>query len=227
MHDSQAPVVTVDGPSGAGKGTVVRILAQHFGWHVLDSGAIYRLAGLAAARRRVDLDDCEALSALARRLDIVFESSDSGVRVLLDGDDVTNDIRSEAVGALASRVAKIESVRANLLQRQRDFAQMPGLIADGRDMGTAVFQDAPLKIYLTASVEARAQRRLLQLESMGHKGDLDTVREQIRARDNQDMSRSVSPLKPADDAVIIDSTELTVEQVCDQIILLVNQRGLG
>lgn len=205
-------VLTIDGPSGSGKGTVARLLAKKLGWHMLDSGALYRLTALAAQRRGIGLDDADAVAEVARNLDVRFEG-DEETRVLLDGEDVTLTIRSEAAGAAASTVAAHPAVREALLDRQRRFAQPPGLVADGRDMGTVVFPEAPVKIYLDASAEVRGERRYKQLNEKGLGANLNQIIEDIRQRDQRDMQRPVAPLKPADDAYVIDSSGLTVEQV--------------
>ncbi|WP_110602850.1 MULTISPECIES: (d)CMP kinase [Salinicola] len=222
-----APVLTIDGPGGAGKGTISRMIAEHMGWHLLDSGALYRLTALAAMRNGVAVDDAEALSVQAQALDVVFAVEDGAMQILLEGDDVTTAIRSESVGNAASQVAALPPVRAALLQRQRDFCKTPGLVADGRDMGTVVFPDAPLKIYLTASAEERARRRLLQLQQAGEDARLSTLLEEIQARDARDMQRSVAPLKPAEDAVELDTTQLDIPEVVERIETLLAERKLA
>jgi len=215
-------VITIDGPSGAGKGTVSALLAQNLGYHLLDSGALYRLTALAATLAEVKFDDEPALAQLAANLDVVFETADGGVKVVLAGNDVSLDIRTEAAGMGASKVAALASVRDALLQRQRDFALAPGLIADGRDMGTTVFPAARLKIFLIASADERARRRVLQLQQKGEAADYQDVLAAIQQRDKQDSERASSPLKPADDAHIIDSSELSIAQVLDAVLRLVS-----
>eukprot|EP01056_Protomagalhaensia_sp_Gyna25_P001366 Protomagalhaensia_sp_Gyna_25__1365@NODE_1688_length_1622_cov_417_094125_g1382_i0_p2_GENE_NODE_1688_length_1622_cov_417_094125_g1382_i0NODE_1688_length_1622_cov_417_094125_g1382_i0_p2_ORF_typecomplete_len228_score55_70Cytidylate_kin/PF02224_18/2_2e68Cytidylate_kin2/PF13189_6/4_8e07AAA_33/PF13671_6/5e06AAA_17/PF13207_6/0_00012AAA_17/PF13207_6/7_4e03PRK/PF00485_18/0_0036PRK/PF00485_18/37AAA_18/PF13238_6/0_00028ADK/PF00406_22/0_00019ADK/PF00406_22/3_2e03dNK/PF01712_19/0_00066AAA_28/PF13521_6/0_021IP len=208
------PVITVDGPSGAGKGTLCQALAAEFGWHLLDSGAIYRVLALCALRRQVDLSE-EALVPLALALDLEFRPLGEGqLGVFLEGIEVGADIRNEDVGNSASKLAALPAVRTALLQRQRDFRKAPGLVADGRDMGSVVFPDAPVKIFLEASAEIRAHRRVLQLKALGQPvPPLETVLEDIRARDDRDRNRSVAPLIPAPGALVLDSTELSVGQM--------------
>jgi len=223
MSESNAPVVAVDGPGGSGKGTVTQMLARKLGWHLLDSGALYRLTALAATRQNVALDDEVQLVRVAASLDVAFEPTPEGepVQVMLAGEDVTSDIRTETCGNDASRIAVMQSVRDALLQRQRDFRQKPGLVADGRDMGTVVFPDAPVKIFLTASAEERARRRFSQLKAAGVDVSIDALLEEIRVRDERDMNRSAAPLKPADDAQVIDSTGLSIEEVLDRCMAAV------
>jgi cytidylate kinase len=218
MSESGIPVVTVDGPGGSGKGTITQMLAKKLGWHLLDSGALYRLTALAATRQGVALDDPSQLIGVAASLNVAFEPTPPGepVKVLLAGDDVTAEIRTEVCGDNASKVAMIQPVRDALLQRQRDFRVAPGLVADGRDMGTVVFPDAPVKIFLTASAEERAQRRYSQLKDAGVNVNIVALLEEIRVRDERDMNRSAAPLKPADDAQVIDSTGLSIEEVLDR-----------
>ena len=225
MSDFDIPVVTIDGPGGSGKGTVSQMLARKLGWHLLDSGALYRLTALAAIRQSVALDDEPKLIAVAAGLDVAFEPTPPGqpVRVLLAGDDVTAEIRTEVCGDNASRIAVIQPVRDALLQRQRDFRVAPGLVADGRDMGTVVFPDAPVKIFLTASAEERAQRRYSQLKDAGVDVNIDDLLEEIRVRDKRDINRAAAPLKPADDAQVIDSTGLSIEEVLDRCMAAAGQ----
>lgn len=214
-----APVLAVDGPGGAGKGTLCAAIAADYGWHLLDSGAIYRLLGLKVRQTGTAIDEHAAVTALASQLDIRFEpSADSGlVRTWLDGSDVSSAIRTETAGRDASLVAAIPSVRDALMQRQRDFRQRPGLVADGRDMGTVVFADAPLKIFLTASVEERAQRRHKQLIQQGVNANLARLSAEIAERDRRDTERSSAPLKPAKDAVMVDTSEMTIADVVGHV----------
>ena len=227
-----APVITVDGPSGAGKGTVCARLAQELNWQLLDSGALYRITGLASERKGLALGDSmseqdeAAVADVAANLDVRFEPTPLGVKVILEGDDVTDQIRTEEVGSLASQVAALPAVREALLQRQRDFQTLPGVIADGRDMGTVVFPQAQVKVFLTASAEERGQRRYKQLTEKGFNASLPALIQDIRARDERDSNRAVAPLKPADDATMIDSTSMTIEEVCQQVMQLVKNAQL-
>ena len=219
-----APIIAVDGPSGSGKGTVSRLLAERLGWHLLDSGALYRLVALAGAAHGIADSDEAGHAAIAASLDVRFEvDADGGERVLLDGRDVTRDLRAEVTGNMASRVAVMPAVRAALLDRQRAFAVPPGLVADGRDMGTVVFPVAGLKVFLTASAEERARRRYNQLKEKGLAANLAGLSQEIHERDRRDSARSVAPLRPATDAVIIDSTGMTVEQVVAQVLALARE----
>ncbi|NWN81986.1 MAG: (d)CMP kinase [Halomonas sp.] len=226
MSDTRIPVLTIDGPGGAGKGTISRLVAARLGWHLLDSGALYRLTALAAGKHDISLEDEAGLAEVARRLDVVFIAEGESTRVMLEGDDATTAIRTEQVGDAASRVAALPTVREALLSRQRDFCQAPGLVADGRDMGTVVFTAAPLKIFLTASASERAHRRQGQLREVGVDASLSSLLKEIQARDARDMQRSVAPLKPADDAITLDTTRLTIPEVVDRLTELLTQRGL-
>jgi cytidylate kinase len=215
------PVIAIDGPSGSGKGTVCRIIAERLGWHLLDSGALYRLTALAGAARGLDAADEPAHARVAAGLDVRFEvNGQGGERVLLDGRDVTRELRAETTGNMASVVAAMPSVRAALLDRQRAFAAPPGLVADGRDMGTVVFPAAGLKVFLTASAEERARRRYNQLKEKGLAANLAGLSQEILERDRRDSARTVAPLRPATDAVVIDSTGLTVDDVVNRILVL-------
>jgi cytidylate kinase len=223
---STVPVLTIDGPSGSGKGTVAKRVAEALGWHLLDSGALYRAVGLLALDRGIPLDDPQALANLALQLPIVFQPAGEGVSVHLDGRPRDADLRTEDTGAAASAVAAVPAVRDALLARQRDFRQSPGLVADGRDMGTVVFPDAPCKVYLTASADERARRRHKQLMEKGVATTIAALLEEIQARDARDMGRSVAPLKAADDALCIDSTGMPVEQVVEKVLAHVRLHGL-
>ncbi|BBO27886.1 MAG: (d)CMP kinase [Pseudomonadota bacterium] len=222
MHPT--PVVTVDGPSGAGKGTLSALLAEKLNWHLLDSGAIYRVLAVAAMHHDLPIDDEAAIVPLASGLDVSFETENNQRRVVLEGEDVTDDIRTEEVGAVASQIASLARVREALLRRQRAFQETPGLIADGRDMGTVVFPDAVVKLFLTASAEARAERRYTQLKDKGMDVNIARLLTDIKARDERDSQRSVAPLVPAEDAVIIDSTDLDINQVFDSAMEIINSR---
>lgn len=225
MHPS--PVVTVDGPSGAGKGTLSSLLASKLGWHFLDSGAIYRVLAVATLHHDLPCDDEESIVPLATGLDVSFETEGEGTRIILEGEDVTDDIRTEQVGAVASKVAALPRVREALMRRQRAFQHEPGLVADGRDMGTVVFPDAVVKIFLTASAEARAERRYAQLKEKGMDVNIARLLTDIQARDERDTQRAVAPLVPAEDAVIIDSTDLDISQVFEKAMDVINSRLNG
>ncbi|AIS17030.1 (d)CMP kinase [Pseudomonas rhizosphaerae] len=226
---NQAPVITIDGPSGSGKGTIAGILAKRLGWKLLDSGALYRLLAYAARNHGVDLSNEASLMVMAAHLDVQFIAAADGQpqRIVLEGDDVSKDIRNEQVGAGASLVAALPAVRDALLQRQRAFQEAPGLVADGRDMGTVVFPEAALKVFLTASAEERARRRYLQLKAAGNDVSLSSLLDEIRKRDERDTQRAVAPLKPAADAIQLDSTELSIEQVLQRIMSEVALRDIA
>jgi len=217
MSRTNIPVITIDGPSGSGKGTIARRLAQELGYHFLDSGALYRLLAYAAEKHGIALDDTAGLVQLCGRLDIQFPVEADEDDVLLDGEPVGHAIRTEAAGAGASRVAALPEVRQALLQRQRSFHQAPGLVADGRDMGTVVFPAANLKVFLTASAEVRARRRCKQLKEKGKDVKYDRTLKDIQARDHRDRNRSVAPLKPADDAIRVDNSNLDIEATLQHV----------
>ncbi len=227
MVESPVAVLAVDGPSGSGKGTVCRMLSTRLGWHLLDSGALYRLTAVAGSRARLDADDRAGHAALAIRMAVVFAVTAQGdERIMLDGQEVTGLVRAEQTGQGASRVAAWSEVRAALLARQRSFAEPPGLVADGRDMGTVVFPAAPLKIFLTATPDERARRRYNQLKDKGSAVSLATLSREIAERDLRDSTRSVAPLRPASDAFVIDSTGVAVEAIIERVIELGRARAL-
>ena len=222
-----APVITVDGPSGAGKGTISHMLADTLGWHFLDSGALYRVTGQACLIEGVSWDDQPAVTEIARHLDVSFSAAASGeILVAYKGQDVSRAIRTEEGGRGASTVAAIVTVREALLSRQREFRRAPGLVADGRDMGTVVFPSAPLKFFLTASAEERAERRYKQLIAKGENASLPRLLEDIQERDERDSSREASPLIPAEDAIIIDSTASPIAEVFQRAMRKVEEKGL-
>ncbi|MDO4223618.1 MAG: (d)CMP kinase [Acinetobacter sp.] len=227
MTTTSPIIITIDGPSGSGKGTLAQRLAEHYGYQLLDSGAMYRLLGLALHQRQLlpvndeNLAQCEHI---AQHLNIDFKSIHGTIETYLDGELVTQQIRTEEVGGYASQVASIPSLRQALLARQQAFAQGAGLVADGRDMGTVVFPNAIAKLYLTASAQARAERRVKQLQQMGKSASIDEILAQIQARDERDMARSVAPLKPADDAYIIDSSQLNIDDVFALMTAYITQR---
>lgn len=228
MSEQAAPVITIDGPGGSGKGTLAGMLAARLGWHLLDSGALYRLLALAARNHGIELGNEQALATLAAHLDVQFipATGDAEQQVVLEGDDVSRAIRNETVGAGASQVAALTAVRDALLGRQQVFRQAPGLVADGRDMGTVVFPDAQLKVFLTASPEIRAERRYRQLLEKGETASLAGLLGEINARDERDMNRSIAPLRPADDAILIDSSHMSIENVLETVQAEARKRNL-
>ncbi len=221
------PVIAIDGPTGSGKGTIARALAAALGWHLLDSGALYRLVALVATRQGLDVTDGAALAAAAASLDVAFSAAGESEEARLSGEDVTALLRTEECGALASKIASTPTVRAALLARQRDFARPPGLVADGRDMGTVVFPSAPLKVFLTASPQERAKRRYNQLKEKGIDVSLPDLSREIARRDERDANRRVAPLKPAMDARVLDSTGVSPEEVIARIRDWIERSGLA
>ncbi|MDP0589836.1 MAG: (d)CMP kinase [Candidatus Endonucleobacter bathymodioli] len=225
-NESPLRIVTIDGPSGSGKGTISALLAKQLQWNFLDSGALYRLTALSAIKQSVDLGDESALMILASRLDVRFvlaEKSEMEI-IILDGEVVGTKLRTEDIGIKASQIAALPGVRAALLQRQIDFAKPPGLVADGRDMGTVVFPEADIKFFLTATAKERAKRRVSQLHTKGIDGNFDAVLASIVARDQQDSDRSISPLMPAKDAIIIDSSEMGIDAVFNKVMAEIKQK---
>lgn len=221
----QPPVIAIDGPSGAGKGTVSQLIAQKLNWTILDSGAIYRVLALAALHHEVALENEEALAQLAAHLDVRFTSdSNLQIHVHLEGEDVSQSIRTQQVAGAASKVAAFPRVREALLRRQRGFRQAPGLVADGRDMGTVVFPDAPVKIFLTASAEERANRRAKQLRDADQDVNMQRLLTEIRERDERDANRAVAPLKPAEDALVLDSSAMDIQQVLHECLNYVESK---
>lgn len=214
MENKQAPVITIDGPAGSGKGTIAALLAQHLGWQLLDSGAIYRVAAQAALEAKLPLDDADSLVALIQNLEMRFEEG----KVWRNGQDVSLAIRTPEAADATSRISTLPAVRAALMDRQRAFRQLPGLVADGRDMGTVVFPDAKLKVFLTASPEIRAERRLKQLSEQGIYANITALIGEIKERDERDSNRSIAPLRPAADALLIDSSQLSPKQVLHLIL---------
>jgi cytidylate kinase len=226
-NPDNVPIATIDGPSSSGKGTISRIVAARVGWNLLDSGALYRLVALGGKDRNLDPDDVEGHVGVARSMQVEFAADPSGKeQVLLDGRDVTRAIRAEETGAGASRVAAWPAVRAALTDRQRAFARPPGLVADGRDMGTVIFPEARLKVFLTASPEERAGRRHKQLIEKGSAASLAALSREIAERDLRDSTRQVAPLKPAPDAQLLDSTGLSIDDVVERVLSLGRERGL-
>ena len=216
-------VITIDGPSGSGKGTIAQNVADQLGWHILDSGSLYRLTALACLQDNIDFDDESSIESIARNLPVTFDSTPAGLKILLKNEDVSEAIRDESIGMAASKVAALGGVRESLLARQRAFVAVPGLVADGRDMGTTVFPQAGLKIFMTASCEERAQRRYKQLKEKGISVSLPALVADLKARDEQDSNRPISPLKPATDAVVIDSSDMTIDQVTQKVLGLAKQ----
>jgi cytidylate kinase len=220
-----APVLTIDGPSGSGKGTVSRLVAEHLGWRLLDSGALYRAVGYAAGAEGLDLSDVEAVTRCAQNTKIRFVAAPDGgdTRVLVNGHDATDELRTETAGAAASAIASIPSVRQALVDLQLGFRKQPGLVADGRDMGTVIFPDAPFKVFLTASAAERAKRRYKQLKEKGLSVTLGGLQREIEARDARDASRAVAPLKPAADAVLVDTTGTPIADVVARVLAVVQR----
>jgi len=228
MNGIVPQVICLDGPSGVGKGTICLAVARKLGWHILDSGSLYRITALQVSREFPDqsiyeIDEAQ-LAEIALNLSVSYEEENDELKIFLDGEDITQLIRNEKIGAQASQVAAISMVREALLARQRAFLVEPGLVADGRDMGTVVFPQAELKIYLTASAEERAHRRYKQLKDKGIDANLSSLVEELRLRDDRDMNRKAAPLKPASDAIIIDTTTLDINQVTNEVMSLVDQR---
>lgn len=226
-QDASCEVLTIDGPSGAGKGSLAQLISKRLGWHLLDSGALYRLTALSAQKQGIAIEAEDKLAAIASGLDVEFKPSGFGepVQVFLAGENVTSKLRLESTGSLASQIAPLAGVRAALLQRQKDFAKAPGLVADGRDMGTVVFPTAKYKVFLSASARARAQRRYKQLKDKGEDVKIAPLLKEIEERDQRDMGRQNAPLKPADDALLIDSTDFSIEEVLSKVIEFIESKS--
>ena len=223
---NNAPIITIDGPSGSGKGTLCKLLADRLGYHLLDSGALYRLVALAAEHHGVSADNELAVADIAACLDVQFKALGDGVQVVLEGEDVSVAIRTETCGMNASKVASLTLVRKALQERQRAFAELPGLVADGRDMGTVIFPDAPVKVFLTASAQERADRRYKQLKSKGLSASLSDILMNIQQRDELDENRAIAPLKPAEDALVIDCTHMSILDVEQKILTFIHSKGI-
>ena len=217
------PVLTLDGPSGVGKGTVASIIAQTLGWHLLDSGAIYRALAISVRNRKIKINDIDSLLKLAGELDLRFEldPNQHSLKVYLDNVEISTELRTEKIAELASNLAMIGLIRKSLLIKQQQFKRLPGLVADGRDMGTVVFPDAPFKVFLTAEVEERAKRRLKQLQESGIAGNISHTLEEVQKRDERDVNRQHSPLKPARGALVVDTTNLSINEVITKVMALI------
>ena len=220
------PIITIDGPSGSGKGTLCKLLADRLGYHLLDSGALYRLVALAAEHHGVSAENELAVADIAGCLDVQFKARGDGVQVVLEGEDVSLSIRTEICGMNASKVASLTLVRKALQERQRAFAELPGLVADGRDMGTVIFPEAPVKVFLTASAQERADRRYKQLKSKGLSASLSNILTDIQNRDERDENRTVAPLKPSEDALVIDCTHMSILDVEQKILTFIHSKGV-
>ena len=223
---NNAPIITIDGPSGSGKGTLCKLLADRLGYHLLDSGALYRLVALAAEHHGVSAENELAVADIAACLDVQFKTQGDGVQVVLEGEDVSVAIRTETCGMNASKVASLTLVRKALQERQRAFAELPGLVADGRDMGTVIFPDAPVKVFLTASAQERADRRYKQLKSKGLSASLSDILMNIQQRDELDENRAIAPLKPAEDALVINCTHMSILDVEQKILTFIHSKGI-
>ena len=220
------PIITIDGPSGSGKGTLCKLLAERLGYNLLDSGALYRLVALAAEHHGVRPENELAVADIAGCLDVQFKTKGDDIQVVLEGEDVSLAIRTEACGMNASKVASLTLVRKALQERQRAFTELPGLVADGRDMGTVIFKEAQVKVFLTASAQERADRRYKQLKNKGLNASLSDILMDIQQRDERDENRSIAPLKPADDALVIDCTQMTITDVEQKILTFIHSKGI-